>query len=292
MIKPEAIIGAWRLVGGTTFVLSQYLTNAGSVLMSKLRHRVFATRFPLDSRLVELAQRTTSHSFLANAASHNSYLFLLDYLKAFSEARLQKKPCGLRILDWGCGKGHCTYLLRNLGFKVVSCDIERGAGDSAFGQETPIIEAENIDVIPLKDRVKLPFESESFDIVLSMGVLEHVESDLESLREIYRILRPGGLFFCFFLPFVGSWTQYLMRCSGDDYHDRLYTKSKVNSLLKETGFDLQDIWHRQLFPKNSVRYPAYRAFESVDQALVRLTPLKYLATNIEFVASKSNVNFT
>jgi SAM-dependent methyltransferase len=182
--------------------------------------------------------------------------------------------------------------LRKLGFKVVSCDIERDADDSAFGQETPIIAAENIDVIPLKDTVKLPFEPESFDIVLSMGVLEHVANDLESLREIHRILKPGGLFFCFFLPFVGSWTQYVMRFRGDNYHDRLYTKWKISSLLKETGFVLQDFWHRQLLPKNSVRYPAYRTFESADQALVRFTPLKYLATNIEFVASKSNVNLT
>jgi SAM-dependent methyltransferase len=258
----------------------------------KLRRRCFATRVPLDGRLVELARGTPSHFFLANPASHNSYLFLLNYLKVFGEARLQKKPSCLRILDWGCGKGHCTYLLQNLGFKVESCDVERSSDDSAFGQETPIIAAENIEVIPLKDTVKLPFESESFDIVLSMGVLEHVENDLESLREINRILRPGGLFFCFFLPFVGSWTQYVMRSRGDNYHDRLYTKSKVKSLLKETGFELQDFWHRQLFPKNSVRYPAYHAFESLDQALVRFTPLKYLATNIEFVASRSDIKLT
>jgi len=261
-------------------------------MMAKLRRRCFATRIPLDNRLQEMARNTPSHFFLANPASHNSYLFLLNYLKVFSEVRLQKKPCCLRILDWGCGKGHCTYLLQNLGFKVESCDVERSSDDSAFGQETPIIAAENIEVIPLKDTVKLPFESESFDIVLSMGVLEHVENDLESLREINRILKPKGLFFCFFLPFVGSWTQYVMRSKGDNYHDRLYTKLKVSSLLKETGFELQDIWHRQLFPKNSVRYPVYHAFESLDQALVRFTPLKYLATNIEFVASRSAINLT
>jgi hypothetical protein len=39
-----------------------------------------------------------------------------------------------------------------------------------------------------------------------------------------------------------------------------------------------------LFPKNRVRYPFYRGFEAADQFLVRYTPLKYFATNIEFVA--------
>jgi len=82
-----------------------------------------------------------------------------------------------------------------------------------------------------------------------------------------------------------------MRSRGDNYHDRLYTKSKVKCLLRETGLELQDIWHRQLFPKNSVRYPIYHTFEALDQMLARFTPLKYLATNIEFVASKPNVAF-
>src|SRR5260370_6755922 len=139
--------------------------------MVNLRRLFFATQILFDDRLFERARDTPSHFFLTNPASHNSYLFLLHYLKVFSERQLEKKSCCLRILDWGCGKGHCAYLLRHLGFKVVSCDIERSADDSAFGQETPIIAAENIDVVPVTDTVKLPFESESFDIVLRMCVL-------------------------------------------------------------------------------------------------------------------------
>jgi hypothetical protein len=54
------------------------------------------------------------------------------------------------------------------------------------------------------------------------------------------------------------------------------------------GFEVIDIWHRQLFPKNSINYPIYQAFEKVDQFLTENTPLKYLATNIEFVAVKIN----
>jgi hypothetical protein len=55
-------------------------------------------------------------------------------------------------------------------------------------------------------------------------------------------------------------------------------------MLARAGFHVLDIWHRQLFLKNSVRYPFYRFFEALDQGLVQYTPLKYFATNIEFVA--------
>ncbi|MGZ4816343.1 MAG: hypothetical protein ACXVZV_13090 [Terriglobales bacterium] len=112
-----------------------------------------------------------------------------------------------------------------------------------------------------------------------------MESDIDSLREIRRILKPRGLFFCFFLPYRLSWTQYVSRKGGDNYHNRLYTKAGTRKLLDQAGFEVHDMWHRQVLPKNSIRYPAYHTFEPLDQALVRFTPLRFLATNIEFVAS-------
>ena len=76
-----------------------------------------------------------------------------------------------------------------------------------------------------------------------------------------------------------------MRRRGDNHHDRLHTKRGVRELLNRSGFQLIDIWHRQLFPENSVHYTAYRLFEAADQAIVRFTPLRLLTTNIEFVAA-------
>lgn len=256
------------------------------MLSSSFRKSALRKRWPLNQRLLELSKQAPSHSFLVNPASHNSYLLLLNYLRDYSEQWFGKKAHELKILDWGCGKGFCTLLLRQMNLEVVSCDIKRDSDDSAFGQEVPIIRAEGIKVIPLIDDVALPFGDSEFDIVLSMGVLEHVRDDQGSLREIRRILKPRGLFFCFFLPFSGSWTQFLSRQGGNNYHDRLYTKARTKKLLDETGFELHDIWHRQLLPKNSVHYPKYHLFERLDQGLVQWTPLRLLTTNIEFTASK------
>jgi SAM-dependent methyltransferase len=257
-------------------------------MIEKIRKRSFAKRIPYSIELKTLVQHEPSHSFLVNPASQNIYLYQIEFVGMFAEHHFRKIFADLDILDWGCGKGHVTFFLRKHGARPVSCDYFSGDeadDDSTFGQNTPIIQNTGIIVDRLNDSIKLPYGDSKFDVLLSVGVLEHVQNDSESLREIHRVLRPDGLFFCFNLPYVLSWTQRFMHMRGDFYHDRLYSKGRVKRLLGDADFGLLDIWHRQLFPKNTVRYPAYRMFESIDQFLSRATWFKYLATNIEFVAS-------
>ena len=254
---------------------------------ARTRAASFCRPIAYNEKLREMVKDESSHSFLVNPASQNTYLYQVEFVQAFSEQYFQKPFPELKILDWGCGKGHVSFLLRERGTRVVSCDhfAEEGMDDdSAFGQRTPVIRKSGIQVDRLSDPVKLPYADSRFDVALSFGVLEHVQRDLESLKELRRVLRPGGLLFCFNLPYLVSWTQQLSHLRGNYYHDRLYTKAQTTGLLTDAGYVLLDLWHRQLFPKNSVRYPFYRAFERLDQLLVRHTPLRYLATNIEFVA--------
>ncbi|MEL6457989.1 MAG: class I SAM-dependent methyltransferase [Cyanobacteria bacterium J06636_27] len=251
-----------------------------------LRRSHFQTPTPLNQEISDLTLNLQSHAFLRNAACQNIYLYLTNYVKAFSEYWFKKSLSELKILDWGCGKGHISYLMREMGAEITSCDVD-GANDSSFGQNTPIIEKASINVVPLEHPYILPFKDTSFDIVLSFGVLEHVPNHFESLQEIHRILKASGLMFCFFLPYYLSWTQRLAHFRGDFYHDRLYSKKIVKELLKQSKLELIDIWHRQLLPKNSISYDNYRTFEFIDQWITEYTPLKYTATNIEFVACKS-----
>ncbi len=252
-----------------------------------LRRRVLTTQPTLDEALTRWAQEEAGHAFLANPAAQLGYASLARYVAEASASWLRASPPSLRVLDWGCGKGHVSYLLRKEGLQVVSADRIGGGGDSAFGQATPILRHAGIDVVPLTDDVALPFSEATFDVVLSFGVLEHVPNDAASLRELGRVLKPGGLFFCFFLPYTASWTQRLAHLRGDRYHDRLYGRRQLRGLLAGAGFTLLDLWFRQLLPKNSVRYPAPWAFERVDQWLTEHTPLKHFATNVECVAVKA-----
>lgn len=253
----------------------------------EIRRTSFRKSLDINKDLQSMVREFPSHKFLVNPASQNTFLYQVEFVQAFSESHFRKRISQLSILDWGCGKGHVSFLLNRRGANVTSCDYcssDAADDDSAFGQDTPIIHSNKMAVNRLKDAIRMPYQDREFDVVLSFGVLEHVDDDFESLKEVRRILRPGGVFFCFNLPYVLSWTQRVSRMLGDNYHDRLYNRALVERLLPSAGFEMFDFWHRQLLPKNRIRYPFYRLFESLDQFLVGFTPLKYLATNVEFVA--------
>lgn len=252
----------------------------------KVRRNIFTKIYTCDVELSQMVDGYASHDFLQNPASQTIYQYLLSYVKHVSTDVFRKNKSKIEILDWGCGKGQSTYFLKKYGLAVESCDIEKYASDSFFGQDTPIVDRDRIQVKALKHDYRLPYSDKSFDVVLSMGVLEHVPYDLESLHEINRILKNDGLLFVFFLPQKSSWTQFVSRLLGDSYHDRLYSKRQVSSLMKSSGFSLQDFWYRQILPKNTIKYKHYHQLELFDQFLTEWTPLSYLSTNIEFVAQK------
>ncbi|MDR1838272.1 MAG: class I SAM-dependent methyltransferase [Treponema sp.] len=260
----------------------------------RIRLEYFGKYFQYDTELAEIVDiKQTSeekkyeqcHDFLKKPMWQNMHIYLVEYLLAFSRKWFNKND--FSVLDWGCGKCHVSYLLKKRDISVVSCDIEKAErADSAFGQYTPIADFAKINVIPLRHEYLLPFDNETFDVVLSFGVLEHVLNDKQSLIEINRILKPKGLFFCFWLPYKYSWKQKREQLKNGYYHDRLYDIKKVKHLLNETKYNLLDYWYRDLLPKHYAP-PFYRTMENFDNWLCRNTFAKYLASNIEFVASKN-----
>lgn len=233
-----------------------------------------------DAYLMDVGTQHPSHAFL-RGNTQRIYQRQVRLVAAALGARSGRMTQEARVLDWGCGKGHMSYLLRREGFQVTSCDIVTPADDSAFGQPTPIIDEQRIDVVPLRDPMALPFDDGSFDLVLSFGVLEHVHNDAASLRELRRVVQRDGLCWISFLPYTLSWSQRLAHARGDRYHDRLYSRKGVEQLAHDAGFRVLRMTHGQLFPKNSVSWRAASILEPLDRWLCRHTPLRYLATNLE-----------
>lgn len=263
------------------------MSGLASGSVRALRRRIFAQPWPLDEEIRTVAGTIPTHAFLHNPSGLLAYMYLTQFVKAQAEQHTGRPFSELAVLDWGCGKGQVTKLMRALGpASVDSCDLLTDSHDSTFGQRTPIIERFGIDVKPLEHEWELPYPDARFDVVLSFGVLEHVGNDQASLAEIFRVLRPGGLLFCFYLPTTYSWTQAIARRRGDEYHDRLYNEPRVDEMLKLAGLRKLDFWYRQILPKNTVHYPNFRLFERMDQMVTEHTPLRHFATNVEFVAAK------
>jgi 2-polyprenyl-3-methyl-5-hydroxy-6-metoxy-1,4-benzoquinol methylase len=97
---------------------------------------------------------------------------------------------GKRVLDFGAGNGAQTMELLSLGCTIVAADID--AGDLAVMRE--YIARNGVSgVTPLQyDGTHLPLPDASFDAVVSFQVLEHVTDEAVALREIRRVLKPGG----------------------------------------------------------------------------------------------------
>jgi SAM-dependent methyltransferase len=104
----------------------------------------------------------------------------------------------MRLLDAGCGSGrNLVYFLRE-GFEVCGVDASPDAVArvrSLARTLAPHLPEENFRPEPVE---RMSFEGESFDAVLSSAVLHFARDEahwLAMVREMWRVLRPGGLFF-------------------------------------------------------------------------------------------------
>ncbi|MEO8286931.1 MAG: class I SAM-dependent methyltransferase [Chloroflexota bacterium] len=105
-----------------------------------------------------------------------------------------------KLLEIGCGAGRYTrsFLHYRPDLDVYGCDISHIALDEARAADhTGKIHYE------LGDALNLPYEDNSFDIVLLFDVFEHVTDVGKAADEVARVLKPGGVFHCF-VPCEGN----------------------------------------------------------------------------------------
>ncbi len=98
------------------------------------------------------------------------------------------------ILDFGCGEGGIVYHLRKQGFKAFGVDIVKDYENvQKRCEEEGLVEADE-DAFRLIDmsNYKIPFDDNTFDVIISDQVFEHVQNYPEALAEIKRVLKPGG----------------------------------------------------------------------------------------------------
>lgn len=139
---------------------------------------------------------------------------------------------GESVLEVGCGTAAHLKSLVEQGASGAACDLDTDA--------IRLLQAEGINAVPMQSPSLLPFPNNSFDWVLAMQVIEHVEEQEAFIDEIYRVLKPGGT--CIIAtPNSGSWSQKLFGrnwISGwyAPYHLFVHSSLSLSILMRSRGF--------------------------------------------------------
>jgi SAM-dependent methyltransferase len=132
-------------------------------------------------------------------------------------------PGDVRILDAGCGSGRNMVDLARFGpvtgLELADASVakarERGVGEVVQG---------TLDA--------LPFDPDSFDLAVSLDVIEHLEDDHRALAELRRVVRPGGKLLVTVPAYPRLWSQH----DVVNHHFRRYTLATLEAAASASGW--------------------------------------------------------
>ena len=98
---------------------------------------------------------------------------------------------GAPVLEIGCGAGHLTVELAARGLQIDAVDASQAMVDATAGRAQQAGFEERV-TVGSADVHALPFDSGHFDLVVAVGVIPWLHSPGDAVKEMARVLRPGG----------------------------------------------------------------------------------------------------
>ena len=133
-------------------------------------------------------------------------------------------PARARILDAGCGSGRNMLELARHG-TVTGIELSETS--------VCLARARNVGEVVAGSVLEMPFAADSFDLAVTLDVIEHLEDDLGALRELRRTVAPGGSLLVTVPAYPWLW-------SGHDeinHHHRRYTRCSLQRVAEQAGWE-------------------------------------------------------
>ncbi len=211
--------------------------------------------------------------------SKEEYLVYLRHLFAyeFAKTKLSKENY---VLEIGCGEGYGTNILSQQVSNIIGLDV----CEDTIGYASEKYKSNNL-LFEKYDGIKLPYPDETFDVVISFQVIEHIPDDLNYISEIYRVLKKGGIFICTTVNKNGEKLS-------TPFHVREYHPHDLENILKTKFSDVLlwgirgDIEIQKIEEKRIKRGIIRTSFDIFKKFIPK--PIKRIIRNLKY----SNKDFT
>jgi len=170
---------------------------------------------------------------------------------------------GKKLLDAGCGTGWFSKRACERGAEVTSMDL----GEKLLEKVAQKCDSKRI----VGSVLEMPFEDNTFDIVVSSEVIEHVTEPATAIYEMHRVLKPGGALVLTTpnkLWYFAIWIANTFKLRPYEGLENWLWWNELKDELKNTGFEITERHGIHLFPfVHPLLYPLLNFFHQFRKGL-------------------------